>query len=69
MFLSESEVKSAQINHRLRAKTALNKYVGEFWCERQQEIDLFTGITLILVKNILMMDLFLTNAQLLASQD
>ncbi len=40
---SESGEKSVQIKQRLQAKTALNKYVAEFWCERQQEIDFFTG--------------------------
>ncbi len=34
--------KSAQIKHRLQAKTALNKYVCGFWCERQQEMNVFT---------------------------
>ncbi len=50
------------------------------WCERQQEMDFFTGGSIIMdygqfgqkkqfgVKNILMMDLILTNMQLLASQ-
>ncbi len=48
--------------------TALNKYVGE--CERQQEMDSFTGRSIIMDngqfkdKNVLMMDLFLTNTQL-----
>ncbi len=41
VFWSESGEKSAQIKHRLQAKTVLNKYVCEFWCERQQEMDLF----------------------------
>ncbi len=43
---SESGEKSAQIKHRYnpkQSKTALNKYVGGFWCERQQEMDFFTG--------------------------
>ncbi len=47
--LSESREKSAQIKHCLRAKqskTALNKYVGGFWCERQQMI--FTGGSVIM---------------------
>ncbi len=58
-----------------QSKTALNKYVGGFWCERQQDMDVFTGWSIIidyglfwpevLIKNILMMDLF----QLLSSQD
>ncbi len=30
------------------AKTVLNKYVGVFWCERQQEIDFFTGGSIIM---------------------
>ncbi len=59
------------------SKTALNKYVGGFWCKIQlEEMDFFTGgsiimdyITGILVKSILIMDLFFTNMQLLASQD
>ncbi len=79
MFKSVEE--SAQIKHHLQAKTALNKYVAGFWCERQQEMDFFTGGSVIRdygyfsrkqrfeVKNILMIDLFLTNIQLLSSQD
>ncbi len=51
------------------SKTALNKYVGGFWCKIQlEEMDFFTGgsiimdyITGILVKSILIMDLFFTN--------
>ncbi len=31
---SESGEKSAEIKHRLQAKTILNKYVGGFWFER-----------------------------------
>ncbi len=72
MFWSESGEKSAQIKHRLQAKTALNKYVAGFWCEIQQEMHFFTGGSIImdyglviLVKNILMLDLF----QLLSSPD
>ncbi len=69
MFWSESGEKAAQIKHRLQDKTALNKYVTGFWCERQQEMDWrkrYYGLwTHILVKNFLMMDLF----QLLSSQD
>ncbi len=34
----ESGEKSAQNKHRLQTKTALNKDVVGFWCERQQEI-------------------------------
>ncbi len=44
-------------------------YVAEFWCERQQEMDFSTGGQKFEVKNILTLDLFLTNWQLLASQD
>ncbi len=76
VVLSESGEKSAQIKHCLQAKRALNKYVAGFWCERQQEMDFFTGGSVIMdygqyliVKNVLPMDLFLTNMQLLASQD
>ncbi len=36
---SESGDKSAQIKLRLQAKTALNKYVSGYWCEREQEMD------------------------------
>ncbi len=61
-------------------KTALNKYVGGFWCKRQQGMDFITGGSVIMDsyfsqkqwfedKNFLLMDLFLTNKQLLASQD
>ncbi len=32
-----------QIKHRLQVKTALNKCVAWFWCERQQEMHFFTG--------------------------
>ncbi len=42
VFWSESGEKSAQIKHRLQDKTALNKYVAGFWCERQQEMYFFT---------------------------
>ncbi len=45
---SESGEKSAQIKHRLQANTVLNKYVGGFWCERQQEMDFFTGGSVIM---------------------
>ncbi len=48
VFWSESGEKSAQIKHRLQAKTALNKYVAGFWCERQQEMDFFTGGSVIM---------------------
>ncbi len=66
MVWSESGENSAQIKHRLQAKTALNR----FWCKRQQEMDFFTEGSVIMdkklcfsqkqrfeVKNILM-DLF-----------
>ncbi len=43
VFWSESGEKSAQIKQRLQDKTALNKYMGVFWCERQQEMDFLTG--------------------------
>ncbi len=79
---SESGEKSAQIKHRLQAKTALNKYVAGFCCERQQEMDFFTGGSIIMDYGLVfwpevmvwrleikLMDLFLTNMQLLASQD
>ncbi len=82
---SESGEKYAQIKHCLQVKTVqktvLKKYVGEFWCERQQDMDLFTEesvimenglifhISYLIFKNVLMMDMFLTNTQLLASQD
>ncbi len=39
MVWPESGEKSAQIKHRLQVKTALNKYVAGFRCERQQEMD------------------------------
>ncbi len=72
VFWSESGEKSSQIKQRLQAKTALNKYVAGFWCERQQEMHFFTGGSVIMdyglifeLKNILMLDLF----QLLSSQD
>ncbi len=42
---SESGEKSAQIKHRLQSKTV---YVAGFWCERQQEIDFFTGGSVIM---------------------
>ncbi len=29
--------------HHLQAKTVLHKYVGGFWCDRQQEMDFVTG--------------------------
>ncbi len=38
LFSSESGEKSAQIKHRLQPKTALNQYMGGFWCEGQQWI-------------------------------
>ncbi len=31
-----------------QSKTTLNKYVGGFWCERQQEMDFFTGGSVIM---------------------
>ncbi len=37
-----------QIKQRLQAKTALNKYVAGFWCERRQEMDFFTGGSVIM---------------------
>ncbi len=58
--------------------TFLNKYVGGFWCERQQRINIFTGWSIIMdygqtkqfeVKNVLIMDLFFTNTQPFTSQD
>ncbi len=48
VFWSESGEKSAQIKQRLQDKTALNKYVAGFWCERQQEMDLLTGGSVIM---------------------
>ncbi len=48
VILSESEEKSAQIKHSLQVKTALNKYVGGFWCERQQEMDLLLWMEILL---------------------
>ncbi len=62
-----------QIKQRLQDKTALNKYVAGFWCERQQQMHFFTGGRVIMdyglygiwVKNILMMDVF----HLLSSPD
>ncbi len=39
VFWSESGEKSASDQ---AAKTALNKYVSGFWCERQQEMHFFT---------------------------
>ncbi len=70
---SESGEKSAQIKHCLQAKTALNEYVGGFWCERQQEMNFFImdsyfGQTW-WFENALMLDLFLANTQLFSSQD
>ncbi len=69
MFWSESGEKSADQNS---PKTALNKYVAEFWCERRQEMDFYHwrksyyGLwTHIWVKNVLMLDLF----DLLSSPD
>ncbi len=47
MIWSKSGEKSAQIKQRLQAKTAL-KYVGGFWCERQQQMDFFTGGSVIM---------------------
>ncbi len=40
---SESGENSVQIKQRLQDKTALNKYVAGFWCERWQEMDFYTG--------------------------
>ncbi len=49
VILSESGETSTQTEHRLRVKTALNKHVGGFWCERYQEMDLLsTGGSLIM---------------------
>ncbi len=45
---SESGEKSAQIKHPLQSKTALNKYVAGFLCERRQEMDIFTGGSIIM---------------------
>ncbi len=45
---SDSGEKSAQIKHCLQDKTALNKYVAGFWWERQQEMDFFTGGSVIM---------------------
>ncbi len=67
----------AQIKRCLQAKTVLNKYVGAFWCERTAGDGHFHwrkcyyGLQKqrVVVKNVLMMDLFLTNTQLLSSQD
>ncbi len=66
---SESGEKSAQIKPHLQAKTALNKYVCGFWCERttvdepfhwkKRFYGLWTGIYK--VKNVLMMGLFILN--------
>ncbi len=39
---------SDQIKQRLQAKTALNKYMCGFWCERQQEMHFFTGGSVIM---------------------
>ncbi len=76
---SESGEKYAQIKHRLQAKIVQNKCVGGFWCERtitgyglfSLEKALFWIIDSYFspkqwfdIKNILMMDLFLTNKQL-----
>ncbi len=64
-----------------QSKTALNKYVDRYLCEKQQGMHFFPGGSILWiidyfgqkqqfkVKNALMMDLFLTNMQLLASQD
>ncbi len=74
---SESGEKSAQIKQRLQAKkTAFINIWLDFWCERQQEMDFFTGGRVIMdwyfcwkqwfeVKNIVMLDVF----QLLSSPD
>ncbi len=69
---SESGEKSAQIKHCLQAKTALNEYVGGFWCDRQQEMNFFImdsyfGQTW-WFENALMLDLFLANTQLFSSK-
>ncbi len=68
---SESGEKSAQIKLNLQPKTAL-KYVGGFWYERQQEMDLFIGGSIItdydlwytrkqqFEVKIILLDLFLT---------
>ncbi len=45
---SESEEKYAQIKHCLQAKTVLNKYVVDFDVRRQQEIDVFTRVSVII---------------------
>ncbi len=46
VFWSESGEKSAQMPK--QSRTALNKYVAGFWCERQQEMDFFTGRSVIM---------------------
>ncbi len=66
--------RSSSVYKTKQSKTALNKYVAGFWCERQQEMDFFTGGSIIIdyglifyefeVENVLM-DLF----QLLSSPD
>ncbi len=43
MKKSESAEKYALFTSENQSKTTLNKYVGGFWCERQQEMDFFTG--------------------------
>ncbi len=77
VFWSESGEKSAQIKQRLQDKTVQNsskQICCWIWCERQQEMDLFTGGRVIMdfsrkwqfeIKNIFMMDLF----HLLSSPD
>ncbi len=62
---SESGEKSAQIKPRLQAETDLNKYVAGFWCGLFHWRRRYGLWTRILVKNILMLDLF----QLLSSPD
>ncbi len=53
VFWSESGEKSAQIKHRLQAKTALNKYVAGFWCERQQKMDFSLEEVLLIIDSYL----------------
>ncbi len=63
---SELGENSTQIKLCLQAKTSLNKYAGGFWYEKQQKMTFTLEEALlwthILVKNVLMMDLFLTNS-------
>ncbi len=58
--------RGAQIKHRLQAEVVLNKYVCGFWCKRQQEMDFFTGWSVIMDYR-LWKQRFLTNTQLLVS--